>query len=99
MESVTKKEQFCPDIWLSKAKELYNLQQQRKNIEKLEKELSDQLKIMQHDECLSYGGIRYYYEERSGSVDYSAIPELKKIDLSLYRKPPVKVWKISIESI
>ncbi len=65
----------------------------------MEKELANQLKELQGNEPLSFGGIRYFYEERIGSVDYSAIPELKQIDLDRYRKPIVRVWKLIIENI
>lgn len=87
------------DLWLQKAKELYNIQQQKKSLESKEKTLAAQLKMIQKDEAMSFGGIRYFYEERLGTIDYASIPELKEINLEQYRKPIIKVWKLAVESI
>ena len=35
---------------------------------------------------------------RKGSVDYSAIPELKKVDLSSYRKAPAECWRVTYDN-
>jgi hypothetical protein len=32
---------------------------------------------------------------RKGTIDYSQIPELKNIDIDVYRKKPIEFWKIS----
>jgi hypothetical protein len=90
---------FQSELWLQKAKELYNIQQQRKLIEKTEKELSEQLKALQYNEPMVYGGIRYFYEERLGNINYEKISALKTIDFEQYRNPSVRVWKLNIESI
>jgi hypothetical protein len=86
-------------VWLEKAKTLFNIQQERKALEKAEQDLSQELRALQGHEPLSYGGIKYYYEIRTGSVDYSIIPELQSVDLELYRKGPSKVWKLAIEKV
>jgi hypothetical protein len=80
-------------------KQLYNIQQEIKMLEKKAVELSVTIKTMTHEESYSFGGLKYYYELRTGFIDYGSIPELRSVDLSLYRKPPVKVWKLAIESI
>ena len=48
----------------------------------------------------TYGcGVEVLKSSRKGAVDYSAIPELRGVDLEPYRKPPVAVVKINfIES-
>ena len=85
--------------WLMKARELFNAQQRRKDIEKLESELATELRAMQEGKPKSFGGMKYSYDTRIGSVDYSAIPELKSVDLSKYRKPSVTVWKLAVEIV
>lgn len=39
-------------------------------------------------------GITVTKAKRAGSVDYKAIPELKGVDLDLYRAPPTEYWTI-----
>lgn len=90
---------FNPEVWVKTAKDLYNLQQQRKNIEKTEKELALLLQKMQSNESLSYGGMRFFYEERKGLIDYGVVPELIGLDLEPYRKPPIRVWKLQVDSV
>ncbi len=85
--------------WLDVAKRLYNASQARKELEKAEKELSDELKEMGKHEMYSFGGMRYYYEVRTGNVNYKDIPALQGIDLELYRGAPSKIWKLSIDAI
>lgn len=85
--------------WLMKAKELYNIQQQRRALEKREAELGIELRTLSNNQPMSFGGMRYYFEIRSGYVDYNAIPELKNIDLNKYRKPNVITWKLAIDAI
>lgn len=43
------------------------------------------------------GGIRVSGYTVKGNVDYSAIPELKLVNLESYRKPPRKQYRITIE--
>jgi len=85
--------------WLENAKSLYNIQQERKALEKKEQELSIKLREFSQHEACSYGGMKYFYEMRSGSIEYGAIPEIQHVNLELYRKPAVKVWKLAIESV
>ena len=41
------------------------------------------------------GGVEVLKSSRKGVVDYSAVPELRGVDLEPYRKPPVAVVKIN----
>ena len=44
----------------------------------------------------TYGcGVEVLKSSRKGAVDYSAVPELRGVNLELYRKPPVAVVKIN----
>jgi putative phage-type endonuclease len=41
------------------------------------------------------GGVEVLQSSRKGTVDYSAVPELRGVNLEPYRKPPVAVLKIN----
>jgi hypothetical protein len=44
----------------------------------------------------TYGcGVEVLKSSRKGAVDYSAVPELRGVNLEPYRKPPVAVVKIN----
>ena len=44
----------------------------------------------------TYGcGVEVLKSSRKGAIDYSAIPELRGIDLEQYRKPPVAVVRVN----
>ena len=86
-------------IWLSKAKELYNVTQERLMLEKKEKILSLELRDLSNHEEAQFGGLKFYIETRLGVIDYSGIPELRNVDLNQYRRAPVKVWKLKIETL
>jgi len=93
-------ESFVPKVfnaWASKADELYEIQKKIKELQKQELALATALKNIQSFQTFSYAGIKYYIEKRLGNIDYGAIPELKSINLELYRKPPISVWKLVIE--
>jgi len=84
-------------IWLSKAKELYNVTQERLMLEKKEHILALELRDLSDYKPYTYGGLSYFIETRLGPVDYGSIPEIKNLDLNKYRKAPVKVWKLKVE--
>ena len=85
------------NVWLSKAKELYTITQERLALEKKEHLLALELRDLSNYEAYSFGGLIYFIETRLGSIDYNSIPELKNLDLNRYRKGPVKVWKLKVE--
>ena len=44
----------------------------------------------------TYGcGVEVLKSSRRGAVDYSAVPELRGVNLEAYRKPPTAVVKIN----
>jgi hypothetical protein len=86
-------------MWLITAKDLYNVQQDIKNLEQKASDLAHLLKELSNQEPKSFGGMKYAYFTRAGSIDYSLIPELKGLELEQYRKAPVKAWKLEIERI
>ena len=84
------------NIWLEKAKNLYNIKKQIDELSKMEKSLSLELRDLSGNDMYQVDNIKYRWEERKGSVDYSLIPELRHIDLDPYRKEPIRIWKLEI---
>jgi len=81
--------------WVSKAKSLYSVQQQIRELEKLESKLTDEFKQLSECKLSCGGGFKFFSVTRRGSIDYKSIPQLKKIDLEKYRKSDVVCWKLS----
>ena len=87
------------DIWIKVADEAFEAQKMRKYYEKLEDALLEKLKRLSNNQN-SFGSIyRFSQYERSGTIDYKAIPELQTVDLELYRKAPVISWKLTNDNI
>lgn len=80
--------------WITVAEQLYKIQQKIKELARVESQLKDNLKQLSYDKPAQGGGYKFIYICRSGDIDYKAIPELKKVDLELYRKPLVQMWKL-----
>ena len=76
------------------AKEAYDVQQQRKHLDKIEAELLNKLKIIAGDKTTEFGDYVYIRSFRAGSVNYSAIPELLNVRLEEYRKAEVVTWSL-----
>lgn len=81
--------------WAAKAKEVFDLQQQRKLWEEKEAMALTELKEMTGDLNSFGGGYKYECSIRMGSIDYKAIPQLKGVNVDLYRKPTVAIWKLT----
>lgn len=83
--------------WKKIASEWLSTKEKLKDIESKEKELKDQLILLSgRNNCIG-AGIKTSKIVRKGSIDYSAITELSKIDLNLYRKKPTEYWSIREE--
>ena len=80
--------------WIEIAEKVWQVQQARKEYERIEGKLLDMLKDL--SEGLSSKGGNYVFTAgfRKGSVDYAAIPYLKSIDLENFRKPDVATWSL-----
>jgi hypothetical protein len=78
--------------WIEIAENCFKIQQVRKHYETLERRAFEHLKEI--SEGLSSKGGRFVYTctFRKGSVDYAKIPELKSINLELYRKQDTQAW-------
>jgi hypothetical protein len=76
------------------AAEAYKLKMTIKSLEKQYDSLMTCLKESYHQGQPRWGSYVMVMSQRPGSVDYSAIPELKSVDLDKYRKDPVQVYKL-----
>jgi hypothetical protein len=86
-------------LWLDTARDLFNISQQRKELERKEGILKETLKKLNNDQPLELEGFNFDYTLRPGPISYEAIPQLQGIDLEVYRKAPVKVWSLKITKV
>ena len=80
--------------WNATAEELYDLQQQRKAIQKQEDALIKRLKELSGYGAAMGKSFLFSVSLRKGSIDYNNIPALKGVDLEPFRKEPVPMWKL-----
>lgn len=81
--------------WVEQAKLLEYWKTEQKKLKKKIEELIKELKELSKGESSCGGG--YYFKKtiKTGSVDYSSIPELNAIDLGKYRKQDIEQWKLT----
>lgn len=77
------------------AQELQDIQEKIKFLETKKESIKDYLKDICGNQTFSFNGYTFSKIERPGSVKYSEIPELKGVNLDIYRSEPVVVWKLS----
>ncbi len=83
------------ELWLQCASKWKEVSSQIKSLEKEESELRKQLIFLSGESSTKGGGISLCQVSRKGNVDYSAIPELKSVDLEMYRKPDSSYWRLT----
>jgi ABC-type uncharacterized transport system auxiliary subunit len=76
------------------AREAFKLKIQVKELEAKHDYLMKQLKIAANGETTSWGSYRIVVSSRPGVIEYNAIPQLKDVDVDMYRKPSVDVFKL-----
>jgi hypothetical protein len=79
------------------AEEYLKIQEKRKQLEEQEKALKERLdSYVSGIEAKSYSSKQFILIQcqRKGNIEYSLIPELKKINLELFRKDPIIYWKV-----
>jgi hypothetical protein len=81
--------------WTDTATELWELKLQYKRIGEIISQLESKLKLISHHETFSDGVYIYEKTFQKGTVQYKDIPELKGIDVDIYRGPEVERWKLS----
>lgn len=77
-------------LWITASEELKNLQP----LLKREKELREVLIGLSNGKKSTGNGLIVKKEIRKGIIDYSKIPELKDVDLELYRKDDIEIYKL-----
>lgn len=85
------------DKWIAKADEVFKVQKIRREMEKMEDELMGQLKELSDNTSSRGGHYKFTAIERKGTVDYKAIPELRRVNLELYRKESTISWKLEMD--
>ena len=78
----------CADNWLSVNAKI-------KQLEKEEEDLRKQLIFLSGEHNTKGSGLSLCQVQRKGNVDYSKIPQLKGLDLEIYRKPSINSWRIT----
>lgn len=81
----------------SAAEELKKIIQEISGLTKREEELKKLLTDMCESKNLNNAtcnGMHISKCVRKGNIDYASIPELKKIDLEIFRKTPISYWRV-----
>jgi hypothetical protein len=82
------------DVWDKKAEKLYEIQRLKSHYTKLASKLSSELvELSGGQNCVGKDYV-FHAHNRKGAVDYKSIPELKVVDLELYRKKDTVIWKL-----
>ena len=76
------------------ARDAYKLKIQIKTLEAKLSENMDILRKQANGETTRWGNYRIVVTSRPGLIEYNAIPELKTVNLEIYRKPSINVYKI-----
>lgn len=83
------------DIWQQCASRWKSVTNSIKELEKEEEELRKQLVFLSGESNTKGAGISLCQVVRKGNVDYSKIPQLKGLDLDIYRKSASSSWRIT----
>jgi len=81
--------------WEAVAKEAFELAKKRKYYGEQEKKLLAILRTMSEQKNSAGGEFMFISITRQGSVNYTLIPQLKGLDLEVYRKDEVVSWKLT----
>lgn len=81
--------------WKQYSEQYLEADRLNKKSEKLKEEAKRNLILLGGFKNVRGNGIKLSKTKRKGNVDYSAIPEIREINLELYRKPAIEVWRIS----
>lgn len=81
-------------FWQECALKWKNINAEIKKLEHELEEVKNQLIFLSDKTNTKGAGLSLCYVSRKGNIDYTAIPELKTIDLEKYRKPTTSSWRI-----
>lgn len=83
------------DLWIHCSLKWKSVVDEIKDLEKKEEDLRQQLIFLSGESNTKGGGLSLCKVTRKGNVDYHKIPELKNVDLDIYRKPSSYSWRIT----
>jgi putative phage-type endonuclease len=83
------------NIWIDKANELFDIQEQLKILKKQEQDIKEELKQKSEGVNSIGGDYRFACYIRKGNVNYKSVPELIDVDLEMYRSKPSEVWRLN----
>ncbi len=83
------------NAWNELAEKLFSAQQARKHFEDIEHELKLKLRELSYDKTTTSDLFIFEKITRPGNVDYSKITELSGVNLDLYRKKSIEMWKLT----
>lgn len=81
--------------WISIAREVSAVTAEKKRLEEYLDALKQRLISIAGDNSMTGGGITLSKCPMAGRVDYNAIPELRGVDLSKYRKKGGMIWRLT----
>jgi YqaJ-like viral recombinase domain len=81
-------------VWKETSQKWLSIHSQLEALKSEEKKLREALIQMAGTQNVTGGGIKLSRSLRKGSVQYSQIPELQKVDLEKYRKEPLEIWRL-----
>jgi putative phage-type endonuclease len=83
--------------WISLSEKYRIAHQNLKNAEELEQNLKQELIALSQSKSTMGNGIKLSKVVKKGLIDYSAIQEIKNVDLEKYRKKPIEYFRVSID--
>lgn len=83
------------ESWHVVAMRWREMHEKRKAAEEEEDTLRGELIRLADNRNVAGAGVKLTRSFCKGTVDYKAVPELKAVDLELYRKNPIEKWRIS----
>lgn len=89
--------EMCSLEWDLAVMKYKEIQKELKRFEEEEKFYRDELISLSGGASCFGRGLYLTKYEREGMVDYKKIPELKGINLDLYRKPSTSSWRITVK--
>lgn len=82
------------NAWELKAEKLFEIQKLKSHYTKLSSQLSKELiDLSGKQNCVGSRFVFHSYT-RKGSIDYTSIPELQHINLDIFRKDDIQLWKL-----
>lgn len=86
--------QMTQPEWHTLSKSYLETKRQLEYFEEQEREIRERLLILSGRSNALGGGIKLTKVVRKGPIEYQKVPQLEKVDLEPFRKPPIETWRI-----